>query len=165
MKTVDRLVAVSFGCIAAGMAVLCGVCLAAAAVQAGSLQAAFALLEEESAPMIIALVGGILAAVYGIVALFFGLTHRRYVRRAEELSRFGVRVKGRVVGMKEDILVRIGRQRPVFVSVACVLPDGTETVLRSHRVWRRDVQDGMPVDVLLDPEERGKAVVLFDGMG
>lgn len=159
MKTVDKQVAATFGIVAGGVLLIGLAALATATARAGSLAEIFAQPEEELGLATTGVVGCCLAAAYGVIVLIFGWMHRRHVRRMEELSRFCVRVRGQVVGLREDMPVRLGRQRPVFAAVECTLPDGRAVILRSHRIWRRDVQTGMHVDVFFDPADDANYVI------
>ncbi len=104
--------------------------------------------------LVFALLGGILLAV----GIAMHLAAKKRARRKEDLLAFGRAVTGTVVKVQTDHTIRVNRVNPRIVHVEVEFPSG-KTVVKSHRLWRKEVRPGEKVQVLFDPMDEGSFVV------
>lgn len=103
---------------------------------------------------------GLLFLIAGVIML---LVLRRQRRLREELEQYGVRVTGMVTDVIVDRSYTVNGRHPLRVVVAAVQP-GTveERTLRSGPVWETPLAPGDAVDVLFDPMNEKKYVILVE---
>lgn len=110
---------------------------------------------------------GVIFGVIGLLFLIAGvimlLVLRRQRRLREELEQYGVRVTGMVTDVIVDRSYTVNGRHPLRVVVAAVQP-GTveERTLRSGPVWETPLAPGDAVDVLFDPMNEKKYVILVE---
>ncbi len=108
-------------------------------------------------------IGGLFMLVGGIVLeIWLGMIYEDCKRRrlTKELQAHGLRVTGRVVKAGRDNTVRFNHYNPMIAEVECPFPNGTVT-LKSQRLWQATPQIGDTVDVLCDPMDEQRYVMLF----
>lgn len=102
---------------------------------------------------------GILFTAVGAGFLIFLRSSRRL---REELERYGERVTGMVTDIVVDHTYRINGRHPLRIIVRVQHPHtGAEKQLRSDSVWETSLSCGDAVDVLFDPQDEKKHVVVL----
>ena len=102
---------------------------------------------------------GLIFLVIGVVMLL--VMHRQRLLR-EELERYGVRVTGTVTDITIDRSYRVNGRSPLRVHVTAVHPTTGEAVtVRSGPVWETNLSTGDTADVLFDPMDERKRIVLL----
>ena len=104
----------------------------------------------------------------GLVFLAVGLgihgVMKRAALRREELTAYGVRVRGTVTRVVHNYALKLNNRSPYQVHVTCTPPQSAAPVtLRSHNVFHTDVQPGDQVWVLFDPMDDRKYAVELPG--
>lgn len=162
MKRGSQVVTLVFGILGTVYAVIGGVLLTLAARLSGSLASIFSLPEEELALAVCGTVFGVLGAGFLLVTAVLLLRARQRKRLREELLTWGTRVKGTVTDVRIDHSIRVNGHSPLVAMVRCHLPSG-ETTLRSPRLWSACPSTGDTVEVLYDPMDERKFVMVFEG--
>ena len=110
--------------------------------------------------VVFAAIGAFFAAMGGGFLLY--ARHRRLLR--EELLRFGTRVTGTVAEICIDRSVRVNGRSPLRIMVQVQHPfTGMTQVVRGPRVWQTSLSVGDQAEVLFDPQDEKKHVVLLPG--
>lgn len=151
-----------FGILGAIYTVLGSVFLVIAMKAAGDIRRIFTLPEEALAFAINGVVFTVLGAAFLLVTIILLLADKRRKTRNEELLRFGTRVTGTIVDVKMDYTVRINHRSPLVAKVRCALPSG-EVTLKSRRLWNACPSTGEQVEVIYDPMDEKKYLMLFEG--
>lgn len=129
----------------------------------GEIAAAGGVPDELAFPFI-----GLTFAAMGLVFLLCGVGMLRSLRKQrlmrEELLRFGTRVTGTVAEIYIDRSVRVNGRSPLRIMVQVQHPfTGMTQVVRGPRVWQTSLSVGDPAEVLFDPQDEKKHVVLLPG--
>lgn len=111
---------------------------------------------------------GAVFALIGVVFVGIGVvllhTCRRQRLQREELLRFGTRVTGTVADIGIDRSVRVNGRSPLRIMVQVQHPHtGMTQILRGPSVWETSLSVGDPMEVLFDPQDEKKYVVLLPG--
>lgn len=102
---------------------------------------------------------GALFAVIGVVMLV-SLRRQRLLR--EELERYGTRVQGVVSDIRIDHTYRVNGRSPLRIFVSATHPTTGETVtVRSGPVWETALSTGDAAEVLFDPADEKKYIVVL----
>lgn len=102
---------------------------------------------------------GVLFTALG-AGFLIALRRQRLLR--EELERYGVRVTGTVTDITIDRSYRVNGRSPLRVHVTAVHPTTGEAVtVRSGPVWETSLSTGDTADVLFDPMDERKRIVLL----
>ena len=108
--------------------------------------------------------GGLFYTLSGVFFLvtFVRLTlaGRRHQRLYEELLASGSRVTGTVTEVHTDYTVRLNRTYARIATIRCPFPRG-EVMLKSHRLWGSVPAVGDAVEVLYDPMDESRYIILL----
>ena len=162
MKCGGMVVTLVFGILGTVYAVIGGVLLTLAARLAGSMADIFSLPEGELALAVCGTVFGVLGAGFLLVTAVLLLRARQRKRLREELLTWGARVKGTVTDVRIDYSIHVNGHSPLVARVRCPFPSG-EAILRSPRLWKASPSTGDTVEILYDPMDERKFVMLFEG--
>lgn len=111
------------------------------------------------------LVGLIFAAI-GLFFLITGVVMLLVTRRQrllrQELEQYGTRVSGTVTDIRLDQTYRVNGRHPLRIFVQVAHPTTGETLtVRSGPVWETSLATGDMVDVLFDPMDEKKHIVVL----
>lgn len=151
-----------FGFLGAIYTVLGSVFLVIAVKAAGDVRRIFTLPEDQLAFAINGVVFTVLGVAFLLVTFLLLLAGKRRKAQDEELMLWGSRVTGTIVDVKVDHTVRVNRRSPLIARVRCALPTG-EVTLKSRRLWNACPSTGDQVEVVYDPMDERKYVILFEG--
>ena len=112
----------------------------------------------------------IVGVVFSCIGLIFTLTggtmlllRRRQRLLREELERYGIRVTGTVTDVCIDRSYQVNHRSPLRVYITAVHPTTGETVtVRSDAVWETTLAPGAAAEVLFDPADEKKHIVIVD---
>lgn len=112
----------------------------------------------------------IVGVVFSCIGLIFTLTggtmlllRRRQRLLREELERYGIRVTGTVTDVRIDRSYQVNHRSPLRVYITAVHPTTGETVtVRSDAVWETTLAPGAAAEVLFDPADEKKHIVIVD---
>lgn len=112
----------------------------------------------------------IVGVVFCAIGLVFTLTggtmlliRRRQRLLREELERYGTRVTGTVTDIRIDRTYQVNGRSPLRIYVAAPHPATGETVtVRSDAVWETTLSPGDAAQVLFDPTDPRKKLVVLD---
>lgn len=101
-----------------------------------------------------------LAFVNAAVVLL--LLNGRKQRLQEELERFGTRVQGIVTDIPVDRTYRVNGRSPLRIIAQAEHPYTRQTVtIKGPHVWETSLSVGDPVEVLFDPSDEKKSMVVM----
>lgn len=161
-----KIIGVVFTCIGLLFAVLGGAFMAANAALMPRVFTAEVWLANETpdelALPICGLVFGVIGLVFLIIGVIMLLVLRRQHSLREELERYGTRVQGVVTDVRIDHTYRVNGRSPMRIIVTATHPStGTQVTVRSGPVWETALSAGDAVDVLFDPMDEKKHIVLL----
>lgn len=109
---------------------------------------------------------GLIFAFSGLIFLIIGgcmlLFLRRQKHLREELERYGMRVTGMVSDIVVDRTYRVNGRHPLRYLIAVRNPiTGEEQLLRSGPVWETTLSPGDGIDILFDPQDEKKHIVIL----
>lgn len=111
---------------------------------------------------LIGLIFAAIGAMFAAVGVILIQVSRRQERLREELERFGMRVQGKVTDIRIDHTYRVNGRSPLRVVVQAQHPfSGEIRTMRSAPVWETTLATDDSVDVLLDPQDEKKCVVIL----
>jgi len=118
---------------------------------------------DELALPVIGVVFGAMGLVFLLVGGVMLLILRRQKRLREELEQYGTRVTGAVADIRVDRIYQVNGHSPLRVFVSVRHPfTNEELTLRSGPVWNTALTTGDPVEVLFDPMDEKKHLVLLE---
>ena len=160
MKRAGTVVKLVFGALGVIYTAIGAVMLMLAVKAAGDIRRIFNLPEDELALAIVGTVFSVLGVIFLLVTLILLLASRRQKRLREELLQYGVRVMGTIVDVRVDYAVRVNGHSPLVAKVRCYYPTG-EAVLKSKRLWSVCPATGDQVEVIYDPMDERRYVIVF----
>lgn len=160
MRKGNLVVKLVFGLLGAVYAMLGVVFLGVAISAAGDITRIFTLPENELTFAILGCVFTALGVVFLGVATAFTLADKRRARLKEELQAWGQRVTGVITEVRTDPTVRVNHRYAKVAMVRCPFPRG-EVTLKSHRLWGDVPAVGDAVEVLYDPMDESRYVILL----
>ena len=98
--------------------------------------------------------------VFLVMAVRLTLAGRRHQRLYEELLASGSRVTGTVTEVRTDYTVRLNRTYARIATIRCPFPRG-EVMLKSPRLWGSVPAVGDAVEVLYDPMDESRYIILL----
>lgn len=109
---------------------------------------------------------GVVFAAMGLFFLLIGgimlLIPRRQQRLREELEQYGARVTGAVTDITVDRTYTVNGRHPLHIIVTATHPYTGETkALRSGPIWETSLSTGDVLDVLFDPQDEKKYIILM----
>ncbi len=117
---------------------------------------------DELALPVIGVVFTAIGLFFAVLGLIFLWVMRRQRLLREELERFGIRVQGRVSDICVDHSVRVNGRSPLRIMVTAQHPTTREMkTLRGPSVWNTSLATDDAVEVLFDPQNEKKYVVLL----
>ena len=110
---------------------------------------------------------GVVFTAMGLIFLLIGLIMLLALRRQrllrEELERYGTRVSGTVTGIVTDRSYQVNGRHPLRLMVRAEHPfTHEEQTLRSGPVWETSLTPGDAIEVLFDPQDAKKHVILTE---
>lgn len=118
---------------------------------------------DELALPICGVVFGAIGLLFLVAGLIMLLIMWRQQKLRRELEQYGVRVTGMVTDITVDRAYEVNGRHPLRVLVQAGHPfTHEEQTLRSGPVWETTLSPGDPVDVLFDPQDEKKHVILLD---
>jgi len=111
---------------------------------------------------VIGVVFTVMGAFFAVMGLVFLWVVRRQRLLREELERFGLRVQGQITDIRVDHSVRVNGRSPLRLMVTARHPTTGETkTLRGPSVWNTSLTTEDTVEVLFDPQDEKKYVVVL----
>ncbi|MBQ2953049.1 MAG: hypothetical protein IJE07_05775 [Clostridia bacterium] len=109
---------------------------------------------------------GVIFAGMGLLFLLIGVAMLLILRRQrllrQELERYGIRVTGTVTDIVPDRTCRVNGRSPLRVLVTVTHPTTGEAItVRSGPVWETTLSSGDTAEVLFDPMDEKKHVVVL----
>lgn len=160
MRKGNLVVKLVFGLLGAVYAMLGVVFLGVAISAAGDITRIFTLPENELTFAILGCVFTALGVVFLGIAIAFALADKRRARLKEELQAWGQRVTGTVTEVRTDPTVRVNHRYAKIATIRCPFPRG-EVTLKSHRLWGNAPAVGDAVEVLYDPMDESRYIILL----
>lgn len=160
-----KILGIIFSCIGLGFAVLGGIFMAVSADVLPQVFTSAAWGNDTPDELALPIVGVVFAAL-GLIFLLTGVVMLLLLRRQsnlrEELERYGTRVQGMVSDIRIDRTYQVNGRSPLRIHVSAVHPVSGETVtVRSGPVWETALSTGDPADVLFDPMDEKKRIVVL----
>lgn len=155
-----RIVQLVFGLLGAVYTIVGVVCLCLAVKAAGALSGIFALPEDELAFAVVGTVFGGLGVIFLAVTLLLELSLRRQARLRDELLTWGQRAAGTVMDVRVNRSIRVNGRSPLVAWVRVSFPSG-EVTLKSQNLWKACPAIGDAAEVLFDPMDERRYVILF----
>ncbi len=121
---------------------------------------------DELALPIVGLVFSCIGAIFTVLGGVFLLILRRQKRLREELEQYGLRMTGVVTDIAPDRRYQVNGRHPLRVAISVPHPSTGEAVtVRSGLIWETSLSAGDPADVLFDPMDDKKRLVVLDEPG
>ena len=98
--------------------------------------------------------------IFLVTAIRLVIASGKHQRLYEELLASGSRVTGTVTEVHTDYTVRLNSTYARIATIRCPFPRG-EVTLESHRLWDKIPAVGDAVDVLYDPMDESRYVLLL----
>ena len=110
---------------------------------------------------------GVVFCAIGVIFTLTGSTmlliRRRQLLLREELERYGLRVTGAVTDIRIDRTYQVNGRSPLRILVTVAHPVTGETVVvRSEPVWETSLSPGDAAQVLFDPMDPRRKLVVLD---